>query len=532
MTAVPATVPAAAPPGRSGRSRWWLLADLLVVVLLVGVALALRWPALAPSSLWLDDAWVALVHRTEGWQELRFVGFAAPGFAALLRGWLALAGFSELQAQVPALVAGVLLGPAVYLLTRWRGWHPVAGVLGGVTLVVSPIAITYATRVKQYTTEGLLTVAVLALALWVVDRPGDDRRWAALIGVGLVGTVVSAFLAPSVGAAVLAGLVAALRRGDRRGSLRAVAWGTGYGAVALMWYALVLAPAVTTSISGFWSEEFLVLDAGVGALLDSAVTAAGGVLSGWLPVRAAIGGGLLLLAMSALVLAARDHRADPVVEDEVVLLVLFLGAGALGSALAALQLAPLGGGRTDLYLYPSLSLLLVVGADAAVRSLRGRSRWASAVWLGLLVLLSAGLLRAAEPVGPYPAWDVRPLAAEVEVRAQDDDALLIYPATMWAYALYTDGEVELVPDEGSAWGFAPRFADPRVHVLPRGRDDPGAYLPTVSMFAAGDTGVVWLLASHWREDIEELRAQLERAGFDGEQVDRRPGAVLERFERR
>ena len=498
--------------------------DLGVVVALLGLSLWLRWPALDPSSLWLDDAWVALVHRTSGVDELRFVGFAAPGFAAMLKGWFALVGYSELAAQVPALVAGVVAPVVAYLIARWRGWHRAGAVLGAVALAVGPIAVTYATRVKQYTTEGLLGLVLLALALWLLDDRTDHRRWATFVLVGAVGTVVSAFLAPTVAAGLAAVLVAGLRAGDRRTVQRAVAWGLLYGVGALAWYAVVLAPAVTSSISGFWADDFLDLGDGFPVFISSLLGAGREVAAGALPLPGAVG--LLLVALGVLaVVVGRGPEPRPE------LLVLLLTPAVMAVVLAMLQLAPLGGGRTDLFLYPSLSLLLAAGADAGIRLAARHAKPSAAAASLAAVAIVAALLVAAEPVGPYPRSDVGPLVSQMEASAGPEDALLIYPATMWAYALYTEGDISLEPEARSAWGFAPRFVDERVRVLPPGREDPDAYLPTVEALHDEREEVVWLLVSHWREDLERLREQLEAVGFTGRDIAVRDGARLERFER-
>jgi hypothetical protein len=200
--------------------------------------------------------------------------------------------------------------------------------------------------------------------------------------------------------------------------------------------------------------------------------------------------------------------------------------------LASLQLAPLGGGRTDLYLYPSLTVLLAAGVDAGIGLAR---RWGlvAATSGSLVALALAGwLVAGAERAPDYPREDVRPLVDRMEAAAGEDEAILVYPATVWAYALYTSADIHLADDPVSSWGFSPQIEDPRVAVLPRGRDEPGAYLPTVAELRDGEWDVVWLLASHWREDLDALRGQLAEAGFDGEEVARRDGAVLERYVRR
>lgn len=50
------------------------------LVLLVA-AFALRQPGLAPSHLWPDDAWIAVVHRIDDPTTVAAMGLTAPGFA-------------------------------------------------------------------------------------------------------------------------------------------------------------------------------------------------------------------------------------------------------------------------------------------------------------------------------------------------------------------------------------------------------------------------------------------------------------------
>lgn len=495
-----------------------------MVIALVALGWSLRSGALGPSSLWLDDAWVALVHRTEGLDELRRVGFAAPGFAALLRGWFALVGFDELRAQLPALLAGVATPPALYLLARRLRWHPAAGLLGAAALVASPIAIMYATRVKQYTLEGLLGVLLLALALWLLGDVRDDRRWAVFVGAGVLATGTSAFLAPTVAAGVAAAAVRVLeQRRDRAGLLRVVGWGGGYALVALAWYLGVLRQGVTGAIAGFWGDGFLVVDDGAAALAASLGSVLEGLLEGLTVVPPAWAAVAVVVAV-VVVGVERPERA-----------VLLVTPTLVAVGLAALQLAPLGGGRTDLYLYPSLALLVTGGVSGVLRRLE-RASWSGArVVAGLavvaVVLGAVGLVLRAEPVTSYPRFDVRPLAQQIDAVRADDEVLLLYPATIWAYALYTEGGWRLVDDPVSSWGFSPRFDDPQVVPLPPGRDNPGAYLPTVTALGEGEAEVVWLLASHWREDLDALREQLADAGFSRGDREARDGAVLERWER-
>ncbi len=63
----------------SGRRR-----DVLLVAGHLITAVALRAPRLDTSSVWLDDTWVALVHKVDELPVVLRMGVTAPGFCLLL----------------------------------------------------------------------------------------------------------------------------------------------------------------------------------------------------------------------------------------------------------------------------------------------------------------------------------------------------------------------------------------------------------------------------------------------------------------
>jgi hypothetical protein len=475
-------------------------------------ALVLRAGGLDPRSLWLDDAWVALVHRAEGLDELRLIGASAPGFVLALGAWLEVVGFSEAAAQALPLAAGVVAPAAGFLLARRLAWHRPAALVAALVLAAAPQAVDHAVRVKQYTVESLLAIGLLALAAHLLAEPGRARRWAALVVVGGAATAVSAFLGLYVGAGVAAGLVAARRRRDRGAARLGLVAGAAYALAAGAWYALVLAPVIPAALSEFWRDHFVVVDDGLRPALDDLGRAATGVAEGLsaLPVAVVLGAVALGLAAVAL------QRLE--------LAVLLAAPTAAAVVLAALERAPLGGGRTDIYLYPGLALAVAGGVER-LGGVAPRALGPAAA-----AVVAVAVVATAAPATPYPVEDVAPLVAVVDRRAAPGDAVLVYPATAWAHALYTDGAVDLARDASSAWGFAPRFADPATYVLPPGRSDPSAYAPTVARVAAAHDRV-WLVASHWAGDYAALQAQLADAGFRQVEVLARQGAELGRWQR-
>ena len=458
--------------------------DAAVVVVIAGVASLMRAPALAPSSLWLDDAWVAMASRAEGLDSLLVVP-TAKGFAALLGAWFDVSGFSELRAQLLPFAFGVAGPAALYLVAvRVCRLPRAAALLAAAVLAAAPMHVEYSTRVKQFSLDALLTVAVLALGWRVVERPGNPRRWWQLAGGGLAAVILSAAAAPVVAAAVVAGVLAG---GARAGWKPAATFVAGAG---LFWL-VVLRDAVTGDLRRYWEHAYVPLGAGwagdvVGALAD--------LLDGFSPLPVPLTA-IALVAAAVVLAARRPHVAA--------FLILPLVAAV---ALATVELSPLGGGRTDIWLYPALAL----GVAVAARPLPAP----------LLAAAALAVVVLAPSAGPYPVEDVRPLIEEMEAARRPGDAVLLYPAARFAYALYTPAPVSL-HESGEASGFSSVVHDRAVHVIDRNTVTDGT----------GDAERVWLLATHWRSDLADIRLVLHEDGWASVETRRRPGAWLELWER-
>jgi hypothetical protein len=109
---------------------------------------------------------------------------------------------------------------------------------------------------------------------------------------------------------------------------------------------------------------------------------------------------------------------------------------------------------------------------------------------------------------------------------------VVYPMASFAFALYSEAPVELVPSDEYGHGYAVASLDPDVHVLPDRTDDPAAYEPYLRAAVEGRDRV-WFLASHVAAGAaDEIRRQLRSLGLSPESTDRRPGALLDLWVRR
>lgn len=406
-------------------------------------ALVLRLPLLAPSTLFQDDAWAALVSRADGPAETLIVGPTTPGFSLALWGVLSLVGLSSLAAQALPFLAGVFTPALTYVVGLSRRLQPVAAGTAAAFIAVSPTHIAYSGRVKQFTVDALLVIVLVYVGGLVCDRPESRRRWAMLTVASLAAIGISVITAVGVVGAYAASTFVALRRRTTTTLTHLVVSGLLVGGISGAWWLLFLDSRVSPKLAHYWRHRM------IGSADDprSFVTDTWDhfvYLSEWFTTIPAPVLALLLLAGLACLLRRGTNTA-----------ILFVTPVLALGVLAVLHLAPLGGGRTDIVIYPAVALL----AGAAISPVARWSRPSGAV---LAVVIVGALLvwPGTEPTGeprrpadgrapgvlvagswpypePYPLRDLRPLIHELEQRRRPDDAVFLGSMTLYPFALYT-----------------------------------------------------------------------------------------------
>ena len=221
-------------PSESLWKRHWL--DLAIALALAIVAILVRRHGLPTDGLWLDDSITGAAVRTWSPGDFLALGADHPGYIVLLTGWTQLAGGDEALAY-PALVAGVLGAPLLFLALRALGYDRAIAALLGAALVAAGTDIVYSGRVRTYTADVLI---VLALAL-VVPRLARMRwSWAVAAAWVVISVVLATFSAFALVAVATAGVIMVLhQRSDLPQRLVAV------GAQAIVTGALALGEAAT-----------------------------------------------------------------------------------------------------------------------------------------------------------------------------------------------------------------------------------------------------------------------------------------------
>jgi hypothetical protein len=442
--------------------------DRAVVVALLVAAVGLGRSALAPASLWRDDAWVALVHRAPLTDALR-MGVTSPGFSLGLRLWLTVVGFSELRAQIPEFAAFVLTPALLYMFARRVGLQWPVAILAAGLLLTAPPFVAVAGRVKSYSFDALAGVLSMWLAWLVVEQPESDLRWAALgVGAAVLTAVTS-----SVAGVVVGGFVVALIVAWKAHALfrrRVVAAVGGYAAFGLLWWLFFISRATTPSLKVSFGGAMI--PGRPGQSRWAGVYARLGDLAGHF-TRLAVHHVPVALAFLAVAVAIGTAR-------RLELTLLLIAPVVIAVILAIKKVAPLGGGapisangsRIDVHLYPSVALLFAMGFVDLLTvgsELRLVHRLAAPV---LTVVVVGGLLLTAR-TSTYPQEDTKALIQEAERSIRPGDLLVVQTDARYAFGLYSRAPIRIVFSRRFESGFTVATSEPDVLVMGGGRTEDG-----------------------------------------------------------
>lgn len=149
------------------------------------LAAGLRIVLLGHNSLWYDEAYTAWIAGLQ-WHEilgvLRTGDVHPPLYFLMMKGWISLAGVSEVALRFPSACVSCISVALTYALLR-RSSSEGVGLLGALLVSVSPLHIMAAQEARMYPFLGALALgSTLALARSV--QQGGISRWALYAGVG------------------------------------------------------------------------------------------------------------------------------------------------------------------------------------------------------------------------------------------------------------------------------------------------------------------------------------------------------------
>lgn len=450
---------------KPGAAAWWgrHWQDLLLALVLGIVAFLARRHGLPTDGLWLDDS-VTAAGLDASASGLLVVGADHPGFIAFLAGWSPLTGGSDAALAYPALIAGTLGPPLLYLALRWVGYARAVSLLLGAALVAAQTDIVYSGRVRTYTIDLLI---VLAVVMILPRLTRIEWRWQMVV-VWVGATFVLATLSIFAMIAVAAAGVIVLLHPARDLWVRAVAVGAQAavtGALFVAERATYHSSVVEDLVNEQW-DTFVTFDPNpvrfdeeiLLHLRRLAETLTGD--SEWLAMVC------VLAALAGL--ATVSFRGPQAVRAR--FLWLIVGVAFVGSLLGKFPFGPAEGNplsdgrRWSIWLIPVIAIGLAVVLHG-IRELLADRRVLRIGFDAVAVVGAAAILVSAGPALGYPFPGARSASQYVESELGPRDDLLIPFHANWSFAAESDFEATVKRTPESSIGFEPDFSDPRLHYV-------------------------------------------------------------------
>jgi MFS family permease len=422
-------------------------------VALVLIAFFTRYASLDPDSLHIDDAWVLLGWKADRWVDIQRAGSTSLGFVLMLRAWLGVVGSSYSDAQLLPFVISLFSAPAFLLVAlRTRIRYP-AALLGSAMLLASPTLVSYSTRVKHYSLEVLLAILLIGLAAAILRDPTARRAWIAYVLGSVVALVISFAVLGVVLAGLGAGLVALLRQEGIARLWRSCALACTISAALFAggWFLTIIRPTLSTALRDFWSGFYLSDAVGrpnVAPWWHWTDTASSGLLAhDWKLLRFLFEGAftgpttVLLVGFVAATLLVGFRRPLHALLFGIPFVVAVGGSAA--------QVAPLGGGRTDAWLYAPMTFMIVSAVDVVLQWAHGAqrrgvgdarpnalvARGRGLVLSGIVSLIALLCLLNIPSPASFPWPDAEPLVRRLEAGRRSSDLVVVAPNFTFNYAL-------------------------------------------------------------------------------------------------
>ncbi len=420
------------------------------------VALLLRWH-FPPDGLFYDDAWQAFGAVEGSFRQLFTVGQTQPGFGLELMVWSRVFGSGASSMVVPAMIAGALGPPALYLVLRKFGYAVSVSLLLGAALTVCETAILYSGHVKSYTSDVLFILLLCVLLPWLARK-----RWTAAIAVAwFAGSIaIASFSSFTLLASIAAGAVLVFHaQGDRKIRISAV----GAQAVALL--GLFAAEDRTHNAESL--EDSFKGSASYIQFHLNPVTFGSEIFKHLVRVTDIFPGGPRWVSVACMVaavvgLAAMARRGSmALVGRFLVLMVLLAMAGALASRV------PFGptpsSARVTLWLAPVVAFGLAVVLQRVYRAAAAGGNATRLAFDAVAFVLSALLLVSA--IGVQRRYHAGAALATKQAMAEagPQDLIIIARSAMYTFALEAETPVQLRPTPALIIGFKPTFEDDRLH---------------------------------------------------------------------
>ena len=479
---------------------------IAILILLIISAIYFRSSELGPSSLWLDDAWVALAIK-QNWLEIWQSSLTSLGFKVLIGTMLEVFGNKSLVAQFFPFLFGILTIPLTYLVGRQLHLSPFFSLFAATLVASSPTLVNYSIRVKQYTGDAFFTLLIVSLLLLLISKSRNMGQWIAFGLTCCVSVVFSGQIMISVACALFVSVLYAwyFKKNEIK-SVLAVSATTGL--FILFWYFVIIKPNIDTSLINYWTEEFIVVDNGFFEAVRSFSFLMGAVY------YHAIGKNLFHIITCA-VFTLLALRMRTVTSLALLLPVL------VAIVLSMLGKAPIGN-RTDAYFVPLLIMTITIGVQSLLgycRQSRNTILQKSGTWSCVIIMMALLIWDLPNRFLPdeYPKQDVRTITEIWEELKQSGDHTLVYSGAISAFRLYSSAPLDIIAKQENLR--QAKSGSATVTLLNWSlRHNTDRYFDVIPEDLPANVTRLWLIAAHTGAlDLPALKRAIHSAGFEKEQ---------------
>ena len=407
-------------------------------------------------SLWLDETSLA-----QSFNQLGFPGIvtqpllgnqsAPPGYLFATQAASRVFGFDERALRLTALLAGLATMAVAVIVARRLLSHPVARIAFVALVALSPALIYYSNELKQYSTDVLALMVVLAL--WSLR---DHPRRVPFLAVG--GFLIAIFSLVGIIALLAFGVAYAIehlshRSGDHASTdtdppqpaesrrQRAVVAGVWAAGIALhAWYSL-RSGTDREFMQTYWGDRGAFPPQSIGSIGELEWYPLSIMRLIWVGIgeevrigeRAATGSALATVIVIALFVVMLRTRRD--------LRSLVLTIFAFAWVLAELRIYPTSG-RLSLYVVPIVFIAIASGLDSLLQTRRAFPSILALGGVGVLLFIQAGfaLNYLKDPLNDR---DMKWALSQIEEHRANDDLLVVNSGTRRIVQWYLPTEVKL-----------------------------------------------------------------------------------------
>lgn len=365
----------------------------LGVLFFVFFSILIRFPALNPISLWLDDLWVALIAKVNNFDDFMLVNGPAPILFTVLQFLSSkIINDKELSMQLIPFVFGTLNIPLFYKLVLKISKNKSLSFLAAAILSINSLMLNYSIRAKQYTLEMFFVILLLISFTEIINSEINIKNWLKSFFVSILGLGFS-FSSIIISGFFLNFLAFYDNFKSKWKNIREIVLAIVFDIVLVLYYYLFLKARASKTMIAYWSNDFINVNQDFFGILKDIIDKLCVVILNAFPgftigftQRYIIKSEYYFLLLIVIFLFFFGIKYL-IQKKYSVLLYFILFFYPFLILLSLVKIYPLGGVRTDLFSYPITILLTILGIDKVFNLSKKSINWMGFVFIFILVLI-------------------------------------------------------------------------------------------------------------------------------------------------